>query len=234
MSDAPRLQGPGRQNDPDPMADLVDRFVRLKQQVDDLGGSILKSAGIRAVPGKIASTDWDGTDHDDLGAVGWVLGRDGTGPSYLALNGVDLAELIESQIELDSDWNRVTGFAIPAGYTEYVSATITVPPNCTQMHFDAIATMYARNSTASTHNLYAGISRQINGAGEVFGSETAASSVSAGWWTTVTAVYKWATTVTPGDVHRFWLEAAPDSGSGAWASNVDHRARLDVSAMFTR
>lgn len=47
MADGPNLQGPRRQNSPEPYADLVARLVKLRQDVNDLTGSILRSAGIR-------------------------------------------------------------------------------------------------------------------------------------------------------------------------------------------
>lgn len=50
MADGPNLQGPRRQNSPEPYADLVARLVKLRQDVNDLTGSILRSAGIRVSP----------------------------------------------------------------------------------------------------------------------------------------------------------------------------------------
>lgn len=47
MVDGPNLQGPRRQNSPEPYADLVARLVKLRQDINDLTGSILRSAGIR-------------------------------------------------------------------------------------------------------------------------------------------------------------------------------------------
>ena len=46
MAGVPRLQGPRRQNSPQPYDDLVARLAKLRNDLSDLTGSILRSAGI--------------------------------------------------------------------------------------------------------------------------------------------------------------------------------------------
>ncbi len=93
------LQGPGRQNDPDPWAGVASTLQAMRREMSDATSSLLRSAGIRAQPGRITSTNYDGTGRSDLGTTGWSLGADEPGgPTYLALDGIDVYSTLQAQI----------------------------------------------------------------------------------------------------------------------------------------
>lgn len=70
---------------------LVRRVADLERRLNELAAADpLRPAGVRAIPGQIASLDYDGTGRADLGDNGWSLGSPDGGPSYLSLNGIDV------------------------------------------------------------------------------------------------------------------------------------------------
>jgi hypothetical protein len=94
----PSLQGPGRQNDPTDYADLAAAIRRQDERLAELErGAQLRAAGIIARPGSIASTDYDGTDRTHLGTAGYFLGSPDGGPTYLALNGVNVKDDLDAK-----------------------------------------------------------------------------------------------------------------------------------------
>lgn len=81
-------QFPGRSSDGIGM--LLDAVKDQGTRLREVASSLLTTAGLRVLPKKLASFDFDGTDRAHLGTAGWMLGSDETGGSYLALNGVDV------------------------------------------------------------------------------------------------------------------------------------------------
>lgn len=74
-----------------PAETIAARFAALAQQAQEATANLLRTAGVRARPGRITSLDFDGVDRGDLGTRGWSLGADSDGAdSYLALNGIDV------------------------------------------------------------------------------------------------------------------------------------------------
>lgn len=65
---------------------IKDQGTKLREVTSNL----LRSMGVRARPGQMSSLDYDGTSHAALGTAGWALASDSGGPSYLALNGIDV------------------------------------------------------------------------------------------------------------------------------------------------
>ena len=50
MTDAPRLQGPGCSNSPEPFAGLVKQLEDIRRRLNDVQSAVLKSAGLKAEP----------------------------------------------------------------------------------------------------------------------------------------------------------------------------------------
>lgn len=65
---------------------VKDQATRMRE----ITSNLLRSMGVRARPGQMSSLDYDGTSHAALGTAGWALASDNGGPSYLALNGIDV------------------------------------------------------------------------------------------------------------------------------------------------
>ena len=90
--DYPKQSRPGSGSD-----DLIARFRAFQVEVRDKFNNLLKQAGIRARPGMVTSTDFDG-DGVDLGTQGWMLGAIDGGASLLALNGIDVYATLAARV----------------------------------------------------------------------------------------------------------------------------------------
>ena len=139
--------------------------------------------------------------------------------------------IVAGTVALRADWKLTVGIAIPAAWTEQASCVITVPAGYTQMTFTAIATIGATNSTAGTQYLYARIVDQIDGAGPLYGSTAATSTVPAGWIATAIMPQVYSAPVTAGQVYRFWVESW---AGGGWSAAGGNYARIEVQATFSR
>ena len=185
----PKLWARTRNNNPNPNSEIVQRFVDQSRRLNDMAGSILRSAGVRALPGKIASLDFDGTDHGDLGSAGWVLGSDEGGPSYLGLNGIDVYEELQSQITamaeqqatLQAQVDRIdalvnqqvtfgiaatttfSGWASTTGMDTKAASTIAVPPGYSQALVFALASMHFMDSSPNGGWIRAAIGGEAGG-----------------------------------------------------------------------
>ncbi|WP_432457946.1 hypothetical protein [Cellulomonas iranensis] len=81
------------------MGRVLDRIDDVQRQTNDAASSLLRSAGIRVQPARITSTNYDGTDHTDLGTTGWSLGADEPGgETYFVLDGVDVYASLQQQV----------------------------------------------------------------------------------------------------------------------------------------
>jgi hypothetical protein len=86
-------------SEPDGVRRLVGAVQDVAQRTREATKNLLRTAGVRALPGRIASLDFDGTNRANLGTSGWSLGADGDGTgSYLALNGLDVYATLQAQI----------------------------------------------------------------------------------------------------------------------------------------
>jgi hypothetical protein len=81
---------------------LLDTITGIRTELREVRSNLFSTAGLRILPNKIASKDFDGTDRTHLGTAGWMLGSDGPGlPSYMGLNGHDIiTELLAQQTAL--------------------------------------------------------------------------------------------------------------------------------------
>ncbi len=140
MADGPNLQGPRRQNSPEPYADLVARLVRLRQDVNDLTGSILRSAGIRLSETLMTITrnlrvdgTFESTGAANIGGTMNVTGDAVFSGNLAVPNGSITNDALENPVRFFADFSDVGSpinlanteseltrltFAVPAGFTE--------------------------------------------------------------------------------------------------------------------
>lgn len=134
MTNAPRLQGPGRQNAPEPLADLVQQLVNIRRQLNDVQSALLKSAGLQVEPDLLRV----------LGSL--VVEGDLSVP-----NGSITNEALASPATFDRAGLGVGNFAVPAAVTGVPEATIGVPVGYSRAIVLSIATFSIWNSGASQY-----------------------------------------------------------------------------------
>lgn len=210
---------------------------QITVQGNEIVSGTLSVGGTATVSGKIVSSDWDGTDHSHLGSTGFVLGRDGTGPSYLALNGTDLAQTIASVADLVNNeiyplvgYANNSGYALPAGQANRVTrgtVTFTVPSGYTRVVIIAACSDNALNSTASIDylNSYLDIA---SGARPAYASS---ASVPAGYY--AAAGVQQITTLTGlTGGGTFTVRSQPYAQNAAWAASASNATSFVAAAFF--
>lgn len=210
---------PGRSEDypahPQGLGVLTEQLRDLRTTLADLPHGLLRQAGISVEPDTIR--------------FGGNVAIEGT----LSLPaGIIDNDALENPISHRSEWNSVSNFALPNAWTDFVSVDLTVPPGFTRMQFNAIGVVEGRNDTGSTQYLLTRIWRGVNGATPTFGSVQTRETVPDLYWATGFVPYMWGETVTPGDVHTLVLRAW--AGGATWTADASHRARLEVTATFSR
>lgn len=234
------LQGPGSQNDPGSFADLAAKIRSLSERIADLErGSQLRPAGISVSPEGMTidsslTVNGDTDITGDLTTSGnTVIGGNASITGTLSLPaGIIDNEALANPFDQDSAQDRTLGMAVPNVWTELASCSITIPAGFTRIQFSAMGMVQARNDTGSTQYLLGLVRRQINGTGPIYDSVMAQNTLPNGFWGTSTAPYIWGETVTPGEVHRFWIEGW--AGGAGFSAHVDHVASVEVSATFSR
>ena len=150
--DYPKQSRPGSGSD-----DLIARFRAFQVEVRDKFNNLLKQAGIRARPGMVTSTDFDG-DGADLGTRGWMLGAVDGGPSFLVLNGVDvyadltakaatlaaqvaaIAAVVNAQVT-GGVGNNYALTAVTSSWANYAGVSIAVPAGFTRAQVMAVSSV---------------------------------------------------------------------------------------------
>lgn len=140
MAGVPRLQGPRRENSPEPFADLRRRIVDQGQRLNDLTGSILRSAGIAVSDvlmtisrGLRVEGTFTSTGTANVGGQLNVTGDAVFSGDLAVPNGSITNAALQSPVAFDSDkaitpgtsMNLLTteqtfctiSFAVPSGYT---------------------------------------------------------------------------------------------------------------------
>lgn len=131
----PSLQGPGHNNSPEPFSDLVARLTSLQRQVNDLSGSILKSAGLKAEP-------------DLLRVLGSLVVEGNLSVPNGSINNAALANPVAPTDAFTSQ----TNFAIGTAFGDLAIAQIAIPEGFTA----AIFVVYGKvviNNTGSAQTL---------------------------------------------------------------------------------
>ena len=104
-------------------------------------------------PGMLSSDDFDGVDRTHLGTTGWALGSFDGGPSYLALNGVDVyAKLTEKDAELTAMQATLTAqqAALTAQQASLTAAVADIAANVAD-----IADLVGAQVTGATNTTFA-------------------------------------------------------------------------------
>jgi hypothetical protein len=173
----PNLQGPRRQNSPEPYADLVARLVQLRRDLNDVSGSILRSAGIRVAPdgmtvessmnvvGDLRSTgntDIDGTLNVDATST---FGGDASFHGSVVIDG-NLA-VPNGSITNAALSNPVTsgiaapgvgsGFATSTAYATKAATSIAVPAGYSQALVCAIGSVTFQDASPNRFDTRVGI-----------------------------------------------------------------------------
>jgi hypothetical protein len=217
---------------------LIDAIAGMRTELREVRSNLFSNAGLRMLPNKIASKDFDGTDRTHLGAAGWMLGSDGPGlPSYMGLNGhdiiteliasvADIATLVSKQVAAGQSSAIQTSFGTGLTDADYATATIPVPAGFSQALVMVVVTAGVINSAANADFLF--VSAQINGvqSREVFAlaGPGASASISTAKSTLVTGL--------SGGVITCRTRA--HSQGNAWGSNAANRAYTEAIATFLR
>jgi len=134
MVDGPNLQGPRRQNSPEPYADLVARLVKLRQDVNDLTGSILRSAGIRLSETLMTITrnlrvegTFTSTGAANIGGTMNVTGDAVFSGDLAVPNGSITNAALQSPVSFDTISGGNTSLSISTVEQTVVTLTLTVP-----------------------------------------------------------------------------------------------------------
>ena len=232
------LQGPGRQNSPEPWADLLARLEATRRELSDVTSSLLRSAGISVSPEGMSvesalrvlgdlnvSGDAQFSGDTEIGGNARI-----TGTLSLPAGIID-NEALANPVTFDADWGAGESYATPMGaWLEVASASITIPAGFTKMQFTAAGMANGLNSTAATANMYVQIHRTVNGGGG-YTSQQGQVALPAGFQGVASSFYLWNEAVVPGEVHRFALRVWT---SGAFAASAYNYARVDVAALFGR
>ena len=168
-------QYPGRPTDG--IGQLVGLVKDQATRMREITSNLLRSMGVRARPGQMSSLDYDGTSHAALGTLGWALASDSGGPSYLALNGIDVyadlaaktATLTAQQADLTSQLASInaligqqtvglsgsnnTGTAVAVGTSaaSYAVVTFTVPSGFTKATVIGISSATAASGAVAVY-----------------------------------------------------------------------------------
>lgn len=245
------LQGPGRQNDPEPYADLIAQLVELRRQLGDLPSSVLRSAGIRVSDeGMVidSSLDVNGAlDVSGPATVSGTLGVSGsanfsgnttiggnaaiTGTLSLPagiINNAALANPVTFASDIDSSTNIALG--VTRG-TYHTASTVTVPAGFTKAQTTSIASCNVSNTTGSTQYVFLSVRVEAsNGAWQYSGTQTL--TLAAGFWGSLIVPMMWETSgLMGGDTittkAEIWATAALSADPGHWIAT-------ELTATFTR
>lgn len=146
----PNLQGPRSNNNPDPMSEYVRRLVDLQRQLNDLTGSVLKSAGIDVSPdGMTINSALDvlgsavlGGDTDVSGALGvtgamtvggtMTVTGDATFQGNLAVPNGSITNANLANLSSPTTGNAAqSGITFSTGAVAYATAAFIVPAGFT-------------------------------------------------------------------------------------------------------
>lgn len=117
----------------DGITQLLDQVGKQKRDLEEFRNNLLRTAGVRARPGLLSSTDFDGDGTTaNLGTKGWMLGTAEGGDSFFVLNGrlvIDeldaiVAMLVSQQATLTAQQAALT--ATVADLAARVSSTASI------------------------------------------------------------------------------------------------------------
>ncbi|NTW41871.1 MAG: hypothetical protein HGA44_18650 [Cellulomonadaceae bacterium] len=226
---------------------LRQALTSLNRRIARLEGSApLRQAGAIAREGRLASLDFDGVDREHLGTAGWMLGSDDGGPSYLALNGVDvkadldakdatilgmideLADLVSKQVSPASASNYEVNFTVATADEDRAAATIAVPAGYSRAVVMMVANVGVINPRTSVDYIYC--SAAINGVAsrEMF----ALAGANGGSASIATSKASVLTGLTGGS--SVTVAARLHAQGGAWSANASNRVYVEAQAVFLR
>lgn len=145
MADPRPLQGPRSNNNPDPFSELTRRLTDLSRRVNDVSGSILRSAGI-------AVTETLMTITRGLRVEGTLdVTGDAVFSGDLAVpNGSITNDALANPVVVATFRASSSAFAVGTAYTTVVSQAITVPEGFTKCAVSASAWWRVINDSAAT------------------------------------------------------------------------------------
>ena len=223
----PNLQGPRRQNSPEPYADLVARLVRLHRDLNDVSGSLLRSAGIRVSP--------DGMNIESalnvLGALDVSGTLNVTGDAVfsgdLAVpNGSISNEALQNPIEEGAIGYSASAFTVPTSAAAVATRTMNIPAGFTQASVMVVVSFGVWNPTTTAGYFYGRAT--IDGTS---GAGLPALVQPSGYGTVTTSAIRTLDSLTPGGQITVSATCNGPSGWGAAASNV---VNIDAIAIFRR
>lgn len=238
------LQGPARQNSPDPFADLVSRLQAMQREMSDMTTSLLKSAGIRVAPegmtiesglevlGSLnvsgplsASGDLDITGDATFSGDTTIGGNAAiTGTLSLPAGIID-NEALASPLTQRSGYGNSSNFGLSDVPPDPKLAmfSVTVPSGYTKASFIAEGAAGVNNTLGSSNYAYLRVFADYPGGSSTWGTRQNVE-VPAGHTRTLSALLVRAVDVplTGGDVITFYVTAYADAplppSTGTFAS----------------
>ncbi len=232
------LQSPGRQNSPEPFADLVAKIQAMQRELGDLTSSLLRSAGISVSPegmtvDRALEVLGQMNVQGDLDVSGGaVFSGDMRIEGTLSLPaGIIDNEALANPIESRSNHNAATGFAWTTAEIDRAPVAITVPPGFTKATVTAVASAYAYNALANPSG-YGWVRAYVQVSGTVW-RYTAASTIrlDPDWAGSANALLVYTFDVTDGQTLTAWSRL---SASHGLAAIPQHYADTVMHVLFHR
>jgi len=234
------LQSPGRQNSPEPFADLVAKIQAMQRELGDLTSSLLRSAGISVSPegmtiNRALEVLGQMNVQGDLDVSGGaVFSGDMRIEGTLSLPaGIIDNEALASPLRYVSAFGNSEGFAVPSsGETSQAIFTVQVPPGFTKASFIAEGAAGIHNMTGVPNYAYLRVRASYPGGASNFGTRNNVD-IQVGHTRTLSAllVRQVPVSLTGGDLLTFYVTMFADTAVPATLGNFASTAAL---VTFTR
>lgn len=224
----------------------IDALVRSVQTTAQKGrestSNLLRSMGVRARPGLLSSTDFDGDGgRTNLGTKGWMLGAADGGDSFFVLNGrlviedLDaivedlneqqdaledeverIDELVSTQSTFDTGWANSGALSLTTSETTVASFTLTIPAGYTRALVVVNGSVGIVNPTGSTSSVACRVYAQPSGGIAQWGPRRWQGAL-AGMDAAVYSQLYQAYTGLTGGTFSFWINML-NAGPGDWGA----------------
>lgn len=237
----PSLQGPRRNNDPNELSEYARRLIELRRQMNDLTGSILKSAGIDVSPDGmtinsaldvLGSLDVSGPasfgGNTDISGTLAVTGNATFSGDLAVPNGSITNDALQNPLAYRAGIANNESLVIGTTEATVTQFTITVPAGFTSALVVASAQLGVFNSSAGI----------LSAASRIYVSRPGFSTFSGRSWTDVPSGFDFGInttwqdvmTVSGGDVLTYRLAVI---GDAAWPGSTGF-GTINGYALFTR
>lgn len=157
MADGPKLWARTRNNNPDPNSELVQRVKDQSRRLNDMAGSILRSAGIAVsdvlmtiTRGLRVEGTFESTGTANVGGELNVTGDAVFSGNLAVPNGSITNDALANPVVVATFRASSSAFAVGTAYTTVVSQAITVPDGFTKCAVSASAWWRVINDSAAT------------------------------------------------------------------------------------